>query len=82
MAFADARPDHLTADEGYDSAAIRDDLSSRGISPVIPPPSARNADSLELARLSSKELHRAHDQPYAGQPRRRDTMRQSRQFGP
>lgn len=37
MALAEATPDHLLADKGYDSTAIRDDLSGRGIRPVIPP---------------------------------------------
>jgi len=41
MALADAKPDHLLADKGYDSAAIRDDLCERGIRPVIPPRSNR-----------------------------------------
>lgn len=41
MALAEARPDHLLADKGYDSAAIRDELDRRGIRPVIPPRSNR-----------------------------------------
>jgi len=41
MALADAKPDHLLADKGYDSAVIRVDLGQRGIRPVIPPRSNR-----------------------------------------
>jgi len=34
-------PDRLLGDKGYDSDAIRDDLTKRGIEPVIPPRSNR-----------------------------------------
>ena len=43
MALADERPAHLIADKGYDSDAIRENLTQRGIRPVIPPRSNRNA---------------------------------------
>ena len=33
----DVAPDRLLYDKGYDSDAIRDDLTKRGIEPVIPP---------------------------------------------
>ena len=33
----DVAPDRLLGDKGYDSDAIRDDLTKRGIDPVIPP---------------------------------------------
>jgi transposase len=44
MALADAKPDHLLADKGYDSDAIRESLTRRGIRPVIPPRSNRIAN--------------------------------------
>ena len=37
----DVAPDRLLGDKGYDSDAIRDDLTKRGIEPVIPPRSNR-----------------------------------------
>ena len=37
----DVAPDRLLGDNGYDSDAIRDDLTKRGIAPVIPPRSNR-----------------------------------------
>ncbi len=37
----DVAPDRLLGDKGYDSDAIRDDLTKRGIAPVIPPRSNR-----------------------------------------
>jgi transposase len=37
----DVDPDRLLGDKGYDSDAIRDDLTERGIEPVIPPRSNR-----------------------------------------
>ncbi|HEV7911062.1 MAG TPA: IS5 family transposase, partial [Methylocella sp.] len=37
----DVDPDRLLGDKGYDSDAIRDDLTKRGIKPVIPPRSNR-----------------------------------------
>ena len=40
-ALADARPDDLIADKGYDSDAIRDSLDAAGVRPVIPPRSNR-----------------------------------------
>jgi IS5 family transposase len=43
MALADERPDHLLADKGYDSGAIRETLVTQGIRPVIPPRSNRKA---------------------------------------
>jgi len=43
MALAEERPDRLLADKGYDSDAIRAHLIRRGIRPVIPPRSNRNA---------------------------------------
>jgi transposase len=43
MALAEANPDHLLADKGYDSNAIRESLARRGIRPVIPPRSNRIA---------------------------------------
>ena len=42
-ALADARPDDLIADRGYDSDAIRDSLDAAGVRPVIPPRSNRTA---------------------------------------
>ena len=42
-ALAEERPVHLIADKGYDSDAIRDSLTARGIRPVIPPRSNRKA---------------------------------------
>lgn len=43
MALAEAKPNHLLADKGYDSDAIRESLAKRGIRPVIPPKSNRIA---------------------------------------
>jgi transposase len=43
MDLADDRPQAMLADKGYDSDAIRDDLKSRNIKPVIPPRSNRKA---------------------------------------
>jgi len=40
-ALAEARPDYLIADKGYDSDAIRDRLRAAGVRPVIPPRSNR-----------------------------------------
>jgi transposase len=37
----DVDPDRLLGDKGYDSDEIRDDLTKRGIKPVIPPRSNR-----------------------------------------
>jgi transposase len=42
-ALAEARPDYLIADKGYDSDAIRDGLHEAGVRPVIPPRSNRTA---------------------------------------
>jgi len=50
-------PDALIADKGYDSDAIRDDLRTRGIRPVIPPRSNRTATirwSKRLYRLRNR----------------------------
>src|ERR1700720_4194125 len=41
MELHDAQPAKLLGDKGYDSDAIRDDLTKRGIEPVIPPRSNR-----------------------------------------
>ena len=37
----DVAPGRLLGDKGYDSDAVRDDLTKRGIEPVIPPRSNR-----------------------------------------
>lgn len=41
MELHDVDPDRLLGDKGYDSDEIRDDLTDRGIEPVIPPRSNR-----------------------------------------
>jgi len=41
MELHDARPAKLLGDKGYDSDQIRNDLTKRGIEPVIPPRSNR-----------------------------------------
>ena len=41
MELHDIDPDRLLGDKGYDSDEIRDDLTDRGIDPVIPPRSNR-----------------------------------------
>ena len=41
MELHDVDPDRLLGDKGYDSDEIRDDLTDRGIDPVIPPRSNR-----------------------------------------
>jgi len=43
MELHDVNPDRLLGDKGYDSDNIRSDLVRRGIEPVIPPRSNRNA---------------------------------------
>ena len=43
MALAEAEPDYLLADKGYDSNAIRESFITRGMRPVIPPRSNRTA---------------------------------------
>ena len=42
-ALAETHPDHLLADKGYDSDAIRASLIANGIRPVIPPRANRKA---------------------------------------
>lgn len=44
-------PDALLADKAYDTDAIRDDLKTRGIKPVIPPKSNRKATIRYSKRL-------------------------------
>jgi len=57
MALADTRPDHLLADKGYDSDAIREELTRRGIRPVIPPRSNRKV-KIRWNRRIYKERNR------------------------
>ena len=57
MALADTRPQHLLADKGYDSDAIRAELMVEGIRPVIPPRSNRKA-AIRWNRRIYKERNR------------------------
>jgi transposase len=43
MELYERDPDRMLGDKGYDSDRIRDDLTDRGIEPVIPPRSNRKA---------------------------------------
>ena len=43
MELYELDPDRMLGDKGYDSDQIRDDLTDRGIEPVIPPRSNRKA---------------------------------------
>jgi IS5 family transposase len=49
----DVAPDRLLGDKGYDSDAIRDDLTKRGIEPVIPPRSNRKTRSNTITKPTS-----------------------------
>jgi len=53
MELHDIDPDRLLGDKGYDSDAIRADLTDRGIEPVIPPRSNRKA-AIEYDRQAYK----------------------------
>ena len=79
MELHDVDPDRLLGDKGYDSDGIRDDLTDRGIEPVIPPRSNRKTP-INYDREAYKRRNLIERcQPPQTIPSHRHSLRENRQ---